>query len=98
MSALERDLVAFAQRLVATPSLPGEERDAAELVATKLVDLGYRDVTIDPLSNVVGYLGPGTPRHPMMAKTRSFARCRSWPRSSVRAGACARTPSLARRA
>jgi len=62
MSALERDLVAFAQQLVATPSLPGEERDAAELVATKLVDLGYRDVTIDELSNVVGYLGPGPPR------------------------------------
>ena len=27
MNALERELVAFAQRLAATPSLPGEERD-----------------------------------------------------------------------
>jgi putative selenium metabolism hydrolase len=62
MSAPERDLVAFAQQLVATPSLPGEERDAAALVATKLVDLGYRDVAVDESSNVVGYLGPGTPR------------------------------------
>jgi putative selenium metabolism hydrolase len=61
MSALGRDLVAFAQQLVATPSLPGEERDAAELVATKLVDLGYRDVAVDELSNVVGYLGSGPP-------------------------------------
>jgi putative selenium metabolism hydrolase len=62
MSALERDLVAFAQQLVATPSLPGEEREAAALVATKLIGLGYRDVSVDELSNVVGYFGPGRPR------------------------------------
>ena len=43
MNALERDLVDFAQRLAATPSLPGEERKVAELVATMLVHLGYRD-------------------------------------------------------
>jgi putative selenium metabolism hydrolase len=62
MNAAERDLVAFAQRLAATPSLPGEERQVAELVATKLVHLGYRDVAVDPMSNVVGYLGEGSPR------------------------------------
>ena len=62
MSAPERDLVSFARQLVATPSLPGEERDAAALVATKLVDLGYRDVVIDESSNVVGYFGSGPPR------------------------------------
>jgi hypothetical protein len=61
MSARERELVSFARQLVATPSLPGEERDAAELMAAKLVDLGYRDVTIDEASNVVGYLGTGPP-------------------------------------
>jgi len=62
MNALERDLVAFAQRLAATPSLPGEERKVAELLATMLVHLGYRDVAVDPMSNVVGYLGEGSPR------------------------------------
>jgi putative selenium metabolism hydrolase len=61
MTARERELVSFARQLVATPSLPGEERDAAELMAAKLVDLGYRDVTIDEASNVVGYLGTGPP-------------------------------------
>ena len=61
MDALERDLVAFAQRLAATPSLPGEERKVAELLATELVHLGYRDVAVDPMSNVVGYLGEGSP-------------------------------------
>ena len=62
MDVHERELVAFAQRLVATPSLPGEEGDAAELVAAKLVELGYRDVSVDALSNVVGFLGEGPPR------------------------------------
>jgi succinyl-diaminopimelate desuccinylase len=62
MNALERDLVAFAQRLAATPSLPGEEREVAELLAMKLVHLGYRDVAVDSMSNVVGYLGEGPPR------------------------------------
>src|SRR5207248_5491104 len=57
-----RDLIAFAQELVATPSLPGAERPAAELVAAKLSQLGYRDVAVDELGNVVGYFGDGPPR------------------------------------
>jgi putative selenium metabolism hydrolase len=62
MDAREVDLLAFAKQLVATPSLPGEERDVAELVATKLVQLGYRDVAVDAFSNVIGFLGEGPPR------------------------------------
>jgi putative selenium metabolism hydrolase len=62
MIPLERDLVAFARQLVATPSLPGEECAAAELVAAKLGELGYRNVTVDELGNVVGYFGHGPPR------------------------------------
>src|SRR5438067_7519594 len=61
MSSPERDLVAFAQQLVATPSLPGEEREAAALVASKLIELGFHDVAVDELSNVVGYFGSGPP-------------------------------------
>jgi putative selenium metabolism hydrolase len=62
VSSLDRELVAFARQLVATPSLPGEERAAAELVAAKLRELGYRDVTVDELGNVVGYFDDGPPR------------------------------------
>jgi putative selenium metabolism hydrolase len=61
-TSLERDLISFAQELVATPSLPGEERAAAELVAAKLSQLGYRDVTVDEFGNVVGFFGDGEPR------------------------------------
>jgi succinyl-diaminopimelate desuccinylase len=62
MTALEQDLVAFAQQLVATPSLPGEERRVAALVASKLVDLGFRDVAVDEVGNVVGSFGSELPR------------------------------------
>jgi putative selenium metabolism hydrolase len=61
-AATERELVALAQALSATPSLPGEERAVAELLATSLERLGYRDVDVDELGNVVGYLGEGSPR------------------------------------
>jgi succinyl-diaminopimelate desuccinylase len=61
-TTLDRDLIAFAQALVATPSLPGEERPASELVAAKLSELGYRDVSIDELGNVVAHFGEGPPR------------------------------------
>jgi putative selenium metabolism hydrolase len=59
---LDRELIAFAQELVSTPSLPGEERPVSELVAAKLSQLGYRDVTVDELGNVVGHFGDGPPR------------------------------------
>jgi succinyl-diaminopimelate desuccinylase len=62
MDARERELVSFAQRLVATPSLPGEEREVAALVAGKLGALGYRHVGVDEYGNVVGHFGHGPPR------------------------------------
>jgi putative selenium metabolism hydrolase len=57
----ERELVEFAQRLVATPSLPGRERAVSVLVAAKLRELGYREVSIDEHGNVVGTFGAGSP-------------------------------------
>jgi succinyl-diaminopimelate desuccinylase len=61
-TSFDRDLIAFAQELVATPSLPGEERAAAAHVAAKLSDLGYRNVAVDEVGNVVGYFGDGPQR------------------------------------
>jgi succinyl-diaminopimelate desuccinylase len=59
--SLDSELIAFAQQLVATPSLPGDEQAAAVRVAAKLTELGYRDVTVDEPGNVVGYFGQGRP-------------------------------------
>jgi putative selenium metabolism hydrolase len=61
-TSLDQDLIAFAQELVATPSLPGEERAVSERVAAKLRELGYHDVTLDEVGNVVGHFGDGPPR------------------------------------
>src|SRR4051812_49861779 len=55
-TAHESALVAFAQRLIQTPSLPGEEGDAARLVRSEMQALGYDDTWIDEVGNVVGVI------------------------------------------
>lgn len=46
--------VEFTRRLIRTPGLPGEEGDVARLVREEMQSLGYRDVRIDALGNVLG--------------------------------------------
>ena len=55
-AAQEKALVAFAQRLIQTPSLPGQEGDAARLVRSEMQSLGYDDTWIDEVGNVVGVI------------------------------------------
>jgi putative selenium metabolism hydrolase len=51
-------MVEFARNLVRTPSLSTREGRVAALVADEMRRLGY-DVTIDPMGNVIGRIGPG---------------------------------------
>ena len=53
------DLVAFAQRLVQTPSLPGQEAQMAELIQAEMVRLGYDRVWVDEVGNVIGRIDGG---------------------------------------
>ena len=46
------EMVAFARRLVQTPSLSGEEGDVAQLVAAEMQSLGYDEVRVDEAGNV----------------------------------------------
>jgi putative selenium metabolism hydrolase len=62
LDAPSRRLVEFTQELIRTPSLSGQEHDVSRLLAAELETLGFRDVTIDAVGNVVGYLGEGPPR------------------------------------
>jgi succinyl-diaminopimelate desuccinylase len=62
LNAAEQQLVDFARRLVSTPSLTGAEGDVSALVAAELEKLGYRDIEVDAVGNVVGYLGQGPAR------------------------------------
>ncbi len=63
MSSDLQRCVDFTQRLIRTPSLPGEEGAIAELVATEMRDLGYADVELDDVGNVVGRV-PGSSAAP----------------------------------
>lgn len=49
-------MVAYAQRLIQTPSLPGEERDVADLTVAEMERLGYDDVWTDRAGNVIGVI------------------------------------------
>ncbi|MDR3230681.1 MAG: YgeY family selenium metabolism-linked hydrolase [Synergistaceae bacterium] len=55
----ENDLVAFAQVLVRAQSVSGHEGDVARLTEAKMRELGYDEVFIDRIGNVVGRIGNG---------------------------------------
>lgn len=48
------DCVAFAQKLIQTPSMPGEEAAVAELVAAEMRKLKFDEVWLDEVGNVIG--------------------------------------------
>jgi putative selenium metabolism hydrolase len=52
-------LVAFAQSLVQTPSLPGQEGDVAALVQAEMARLDYDEVWVDEVGNVIGRVAGG---------------------------------------
>lgn len=53
------NLLAFLRDLVRTPSPSTEERDVAQRVVQEMERLDFSDLTVDPLGNVVGRIGPG---------------------------------------
>jgi putative selenium metabolism hydrolase len=62
----QAEMVTFCQRIVQTPSLPGEEGDVAALIRAEMERLGYDEVWTDDWGNVVGMLrGQGTGRSVM---------------------------------
>jgi putative selenium metabolism hydrolase len=54
-----QDLLAFAQRLIQTPSPSGQEGEVAALIADEMRRLSYDEVWIDEAGNVVGKLVGG---------------------------------------
>jgi succinyl-diaminopimelate desuccinylase len=56
------DLIAFAQKLVQTPSMPGQEGGVAALLQAEMARLGYDEVWVDEVGNVLGRIaGAGGP-------------------------------------
>ncbi len=65
-------MIEFAQRLMRTPSLSGQERAVADLVLAEMQALGYDEAWRDEAGNVIGRIRattPGGPRHRIMFNT-----------------------------
>lgn len=56
---MQRELIEFAQALIRTRSLSGQEEAAIRLVEEKMIALGFDEVTIDSMGNVLGRIGDG---------------------------------------
>lgn len=53
------DLVAFAQRLIRTPSMSGQEGEVAAVVHAEMEHLGYDEIRVDEVGNVIGRIAGG---------------------------------------
>lgn len=54
--AVREDVIAFAQKLIQTPSISGEEGVLAQLCVDKMLELGYDEAFIDEIGNIVGII------------------------------------------
>lgn len=53
---LREPMVDFTQRLIQTPSLPGQEGAIAQVIVAEMQELGYDSVRIDEAGNVIGLI------------------------------------------
>ena len=51
---LREPMIDFTQRLIQTPSLPGQEGAIAQVIVAEMQELGYDEVRIDEAGNVIG--------------------------------------------
>lgn len=56
---LQKELIEFTQNLVRIKSLSGQEEKVIKFIEKKMIALGYDEVTIDSMGNVVGKIGNG---------------------------------------
>lgn len=59
MQRMNRDLIEFTQNLVRIPSISGQEEAIIRCAAEKMNALGYDEVIIDAMGNLLGRIGSG---------------------------------------
>ena len=59
MPEVKTGLIDFAQNLVRIKSLSGQEEEIIKCIENKMKDIGYDEVVIDPMGNVIGRIGSG---------------------------------------
>ena len=57
--AIKPDLVRFMQDIIRIPSLSSEEGAVVERIRDEMLRIGYDEVTVDPMGNVIGRIGSG---------------------------------------
>jgi putative selenium metabolism hydrolase len=57
--ALEKDLVSFMQEIIRIPTLSSLDGAVSERTRQQMERLGYDEVTVDPMGNVLGRIGNG---------------------------------------
>ncbi len=55
----EQDCVDFLLDLIATPSLSSHEGEVIQRIRQEMEKLGYDDITVDPMGNILGRVGNG---------------------------------------
>lgn len=56
---IKPDLVKFTQDIIRIPSLSSEEGAVIERIREEMLKIGYDEVTVDPMGNVLGRIGTG---------------------------------------
>ncbi len=56
---IQQEVIAFTQDLVRIQSFSGQEEEIARFIAAKMQALGFDEVTIDAMGNVLGRIGSG---------------------------------------
>jgi putative selenium metabolism hydrolase len=56
---LKEEMIAFTQNLVRIKSYSGQEEEIIRFIEQKMKDLGYDEVTVDSMGNVIGRIGEG---------------------------------------
>ncbi|MCB0256468.1 MAG: M20/M25/M40 family metallo-hydrolase, partial [Anaerolineae bacterium] len=56
---VKKDLVQFAQDLIRIQSLSGQEGEVIRVIEKKMIALGYDEVVIDSMGNLLGRIGDG---------------------------------------
>ncbi len=83
MAAMREACIDFLQRLIQTPSMPGEEEALARLVLQEMQQLGYDEAHIDDAGNVIGKIAGKRSQPALMFATHldhvDVGRAEDWP-------------------
>ncbi len=58
-SEIQQELIEFTQNLIRIKSLSGQEGEIIKFIEKKMLALGYDEVIIDSMGNLIGRIGSG---------------------------------------